>query len=232
MQADWNRVERSLGEAKEKLEQATAEEQFQGVGLLCREILISLAQVVYDPSLHPPDDGPQPSKTDAKGMLGAYLKYELQGATHEGARKFIRAAFDLTNELQHRRTASFRDAALCIEATNAVVRAIDLVSGHLELSLREAPYKKIQSLMPKLIAEMSTDLKQNPVMREFVLWNKGLYRSGNNDPCFFYYFEDHDNLISQVHVLENYGFVTVVTTIREKRYRITERFAEYLLSLA
>jgi hypothetical protein len=29
------------------------EEQFQAVGLLCRETLISLAQAVYDAQLHP-----------------------------------------------------------------------------------------------------------------------------------------------------------------------------------
>jgi len=44
----WIRVDRSLGEIKLRLVQASNEEQFQAVGLLGRETLISLAQVVYN----------------------------------------------------------------------------------------------------------------------------------------------------------------------------------------
>jgi hypothetical protein len=45
----WPRVDRGIYELRRRLEQAQTEEQFQAVGLLCRETLISVAQVVYDP---------------------------------------------------------------------------------------------------------------------------------------------------------------------------------------
>jgi hypothetical protein len=48
----WERVDRGVYEIRRRLEQAENEEQFQAVGLLCREALISLAQVVYDPQRH------------------------------------------------------------------------------------------------------------------------------------------------------------------------------------
>ena len=41
----WTRVDRNVTEVRKRLETATMEEQFQAVGLLCRETLISLAQV-------------------------------------------------------------------------------------------------------------------------------------------------------------------------------------------
>ena len=49
----WTRVDRNVTEVRKRLETAATEEQFQTVGLLCRETLISLAQVLYDAKLHP-----------------------------------------------------------------------------------------------------------------------------------------------------------------------------------
>jgi hypothetical protein len=125
----WPRVDRSLGEARRRLEEASTEEQYQAVGLICRETLISLAQTVYDPNRHPTPDGKVPSETDAKRMLDAYLAVELGGGSNEIPRKHAKAALDLANELQHRRTATFREAALCAEATASVVNIIAILSG-------------------------------------------------------------------------------------------------------
>lgn len=125
----WPLVDRQIGEMRSRLAEAKTEEQFQGVGLLCREALISLAQTVFDPSRHLTEDGVQPSRTDGKRMLAAYLAVELAGSSHEVARKHAKAALDLANDLQHRRTAIFRQAALCAEATSSVVNMIAIISG-------------------------------------------------------------------------------------------------------
>jgi hypothetical protein len=97
--------------------------------LLCRETLISLAQAVYDASLHPTLDGVAASATDAKRMLEAYMAVVFAGSAHEHMRKHARAAYDLAAHLQHRRTASFRDAAACAEATTSVINLIAIISG-------------------------------------------------------------------------------------------------------
>lgn len=125
----WNRVDRGMGEIKLRLAQASAEEQFQGIGLLARETLISLAQAVYDSELHPSIDGTEPSKTDAKRMLGAYISSVLPGKSNENIRRHAKASLDLANDLTHRRTADFRLAALCAESTNAVVNILSIISG-------------------------------------------------------------------------------------------------------
>lgn len=125
----WNRVDRSMGEIKLRLAQASSEEQYQGIGLLARETLISLAQAVYDPELHPSTDGIVPSKTDAKRMLEAYISSVLPGKNNENIRRHGKASLDLANDLTHRRTADFRLAALCAESTNAVVNILSIISG-------------------------------------------------------------------------------------------------------
>ncbi|MDH5496913.1 MAG: hypothetical protein OEY12_05600 [Nitrospira sp.] len=125
----WARVDRTLGEARSRLESATNEEQFQAVGLLCREAIISLAQTVFDPDRHPPLDDVEVSNTDAKRMLDRYLAVEVAGKSNSIARKHAKASLDLANELTHKRTAEFREAALCAEATASVINIIAILSG-------------------------------------------------------------------------------------------------------
>lgn len=127
--ASWDRVQRALEKAKSQLSAAQNEEDFQSVGLLCREVIISTGQAVYEPSRHPSVDGTTPSETDAKRQLDAYFAAELAGEANEPMRKHARAAFDLTVSLQHKRTATFCHAAVCLEATASVVSLVAIVSG-------------------------------------------------------------------------------------------------------
>jgi hypothetical protein len=125
----WARVDRTVGEIKRRLSEARTEEQFQAVGLLCREALVSVAQVVYDPELHPTLDGVAASATDVKRMLEAYLSAELGGDANEASRKHAKAALDLANELTHKRTATHRFAALAAESSISVINILAIVSG-------------------------------------------------------------------------------------------------------
>lgn len=137
----WQRVDRSIKEARERLEQASSEEQFQAIGLLCREALISLAQMVYDPTAHTSLDGVAPGRTDAKRMLEACIAHTLTGKSNEAARRHAKAALDLANQLQHKRTANNHDAALCLEATTAVVNLMEVISEQTE----RAPLSSVQA---------------------------------------------------------------------------------------
>jgi hypothetical protein len=90
----WPRVDRGIYEIRRRLEQAETEEHFQAVGLLGREVLISVAQVVYDPQRHL-SEGVAPSETDAKRMLDSYIAAELTGGPNEGLRRHAKAALSL-----------------------------------------------------------------------------------------------------------------------------------------
>jgi hypothetical protein len=118
-----------VGEVKLRLAQSSNEEQYQVIGLLCRETLISLAQVVFIEEEHKTIDGVKASKTDAKRMLDAYISHQLTGKSNENIRRHARASLDLANDLTHRRTAEYRLAALCAEATNAMINIVAIISG-------------------------------------------------------------------------------------------------------
>lgn len=125
----WERVDRTLEKARDQLARAKSEEEFQTVGLLCREVLISVGQAVYDPALFRSPDAIQPSETDTKQLLGAYFAAELPGGTNEDLRRHANAALAVASALVHKRTADFRFAALCLEATSSVVNIVTIVAG-------------------------------------------------------------------------------------------------------
>jgi hypothetical protein len=125
----WERVDRALLKARRSLSTAINEEDYQGVGLLCREILISTAQEVYDSDSQTTHDGVLPSDTDLVRMIEAFLSSSASGPRNANKRKYVKTSQELAVELQHRRNATFRDAAVCLEATSSIVSTCAILSG-------------------------------------------------------------------------------------------------------
>lgn len=120
----WDRVDRAVYEMKRLLVSSINEEQFQTIGMLGRETLITIAQQVFDYNIHKTVDGIEASNTDSKRMLEAFLNYELAGSSNERTRKFAKSAVDMANHLTHDRTASKRDASMCLTSVTAVASLI------------------------------------------------------------------------------------------------------------
>lgn len=125
----WDRADRNLRAARVRFANALVTEDWQGVGLLCREALISLAQAAFDPTRHAPVDGQMPSPVDAIRLLDGVIARELQGSSNDEVRRYVKAAMALALALQHRRTAQRQDAALCLEATASISNAMRLICG-------------------------------------------------------------------------------------------------------
>ncbi len=123
----WERVDRAIDEMKSRLEIANTEEQFQAIGMLGRETIITVAQQVFDRKLHKADGDVEPSDTDAKRMLDAFLGYELSGPSNERTRKFAKSAVDMANHLTHDRMATKRDASMCLISVTAVASMIKII---------------------------------------------------------------------------------------------------------
>lgn len=124
----WERVDRTLSKARMQLEATSAEEDYQSIGLLCREEIISPAQAVYDPSVHQSVDGVEPSSTEANRMLESYIAHVFPGDSYKEVRAHARAALHLALSLQHRRTATWKLAALCLEATASTASIISIIA--------------------------------------------------------------------------------------------------------
>lgn len=127
----WELVDRQIAKARMQFDRASAEEDWQGVGHTCREVLISLGQAAHDPEVHPvvDENGTSISRTDARRLLDAWLGHQMAGGSNKEIRAHIRASLDLANNLQHRRTATRQLAALCLEATASAVAVVAIIAG-------------------------------------------------------------------------------------------------------
>lgn len=123
----WEKIEQELQTIKKKLKEAKTSEEYQAIGTICREVFISLAQEVYNPDIHKRGDETI-STTDAKRMFELYIRIEFAGETNEILRKYIKSAIDLTNELVHKRPASYQLAGICSESVKSVVNIVALIS--------------------------------------------------------------------------------------------------------
>ena len=128
----WPRVGRTLDEIRTRLRVASNEEQFQAVGVPCREVLISLAGAVFDPDKHPPlntTGDVAASQTDARRMLDRFVEAEAGGKSNATIRRYVKVALQFANEVQHQRTINYRSTALCAEATAGLVNIIAILDG-------------------------------------------------------------------------------------------------------
>lgn len=128
---EWERIKRTVLKIKVDSSKARNEEDFQQIGLLCREVIISLAQVVYKPEIHGTEDdkGTKIGKTDAYRMISNYLSLKLSGSSNEISRKFAKSTNDLANMLTHKRDAHKTDMMMSISATIALINFIGILEG-------------------------------------------------------------------------------------------------------
>ena len=71
--------------------------------------------------------------------------------------------------------------------------------------------------------------KAHPLKREFIVMNRGnVYWPGLGGGPLVYYYGDHPDLLDQLDQLQGEHLITEITYNNTKRYRISERLAEYL----
>ena len=124
----WEKVDDAIVRMKEILINASLTEDYQSVGMFGREVLITLAQLVFNKDKHPSIDGTDIGKSDAKRMLEAYLSFCLKHRENPREIRFAKAAVDFANELTHNRTATAIDAELCYSAVSTTVNIIRIIN--------------------------------------------------------------------------------------------------------
>lgn len=126
---DWDRINRAVIKIKQSSNVAKNEEDFQQIGLLCRETIISLAQAVFNPDIHGTKDekGVEIGKTDAVRMIGNYINVRLAGSSNEELRAYAKTTNNLANLLTHKRDAEKQDMLLSVSATIALINFIGIL---------------------------------------------------------------------------------------------------------
>ena len=125
----WERIQRTITKIKRDSSSARNEEDFQAIGLLCRDVIISLAQAVYDPFVHGETDesGKSIGNTDAVRMIGNYVSVRLNGSHNKELRAYAKATNDMANRLTHKRSATKIDKLLTVSSTIALINFVGII---------------------------------------------------------------------------------------------------------
>jgi hypothetical protein len=120
----WTEVDRQVEQLRERYARAQTPEEFRQVGLLCRDIFISLGHVVFDPDKHLPERTPMPKRDDAKNRLDLAVAAEHPGKAGERLRGLARATWDFVGPVVHERTDDQTKALLAADATIHIVKVL------------------------------------------------------------------------------------------------------------
>ncbi len=164
-----------------------------------------------------------------KGVLDTQFRRRLSGA-NKTRNKLMHSVFVPLNEEDSRNLLNEIDELLLY--LKSKVRATTTAARELERqrSLNadsDQIFISLERMMPDLLTEMRKDLTENPLSREFVVLKKGWSYWGSGHEL-AYYFEDHPELESKLHILLNYGLIQDVTRTNVSRYVIGEELARYL----
>lgn len=93
----------------------------------------------------------------------------------------------------------------------------------------DARFRKVERLMPSLMAEMRKDLESAPLCREMIVISRRVTFCYPPDRGMFtYYTDDHPDLLSKFMILQNLGLVHDIRHNDVPRFAFEEEFAEYL----
>lgn len=100
-------------------------------------------------------------------------------------------------------------------------------------SVRKAnPFSSLEKKAPLLLAEMRSDLKKQPLVRQFIVRSKKVTYNAGSTPFFTYFYEDHEYLDSQMTILEHADAIYDIAFNKVPRFNFTEEFVSYLLDEA
>ncbi len=120
----WTDVDRQVAALERAYARARTPEDFRQIGLLCRDIFISLGHVVFDPEKHLPPGAPIPKGDDAKQRLEYAIGAEHAGKGNEESRALVRAMWSFVQPVVHSRTGDETQAMIAAETTISLQRVI------------------------------------------------------------------------------------------------------------
>ena len=129
--SSWPEISNAVDRILQSGSIAESEIDFQNVGNSCRELIISLAQIVYNPSIHGDknNEGKAIGKTDAMGMLTNYFNHTLFGSSNDEYRSYAKATHKIANMLTHKRNATKKDMLITISATLSLINLVGIIEG-------------------------------------------------------------------------------------------------------
>jgi hypothetical protein len=126
LRSTWRRWEN----AAEAIDTARESEDFQAIGMMCREVLVELAKVLQA-DVEVPEGQERPKASDFVGWFALIVSRYARGRRSEHIRSYLKAnskeTWQLVNWLTHTSKASLYEAHLALDATSSLLAAMSLV---------------------------------------------------------------------------------------------------------
>lgn len=98
-------------------------EDFQAIGVQCREILIELGNNIYSPQMASQEE--QAKESDFKRKAELFIQYHIPGKDNKDYRNSIKkmteGTWDYAAKIVHSRNSTFYDVSTCVSLTTSIV---------------------------------------------------------------------------------------------------------------
>lgn len=114
---------RKLKNIANLIDSAIEIEDFQAIGVQCREVLIELGNSIYFAEMA--GDGEQPQASNFKRKAELFIQFYLSGSDNSDYRSIIKklteSTWDYANKITHSQNATFYEASTCVSLCTSLV---------------------------------------------------------------------------------------------------------------
>jgi len=114
---------RKLRNVVGQLDKSKEIEDFQSIGVQCREILIELGNTIYFEEME--GTGEQPQSSNFKRKAELFVQFYLSGSDNSDYRNYIKkiteATWEYACKITHSKSATFYEASTCVTLTTSLV---------------------------------------------------------------------------------------------------------------
>ena len=143
-------------------------EDFQAIGVQCREILIELGNHIYNPMMAGNEDQPQASNFKRKCEL--FIQFYLRGSENSDYRNIIKklteATWDYANKITHSRSATYYEVSTCVTLCISLVGVYENILQKVFDPLSQYHCSKCQS---KKLSISGDDSDENGIVQKLYL---------------------------------------------------------------
>jgi hypothetical protein len=113
----WSKVDSRVHQLHGRFASASTVEDYKGIGYACRDLIITVANAVFDSDRHVrPDEGPLKGD-DAKNRIDRALEVEFSGESHQKLRKYVRSLWEYVSTVAHSESTTEQTATVAVHGT-------------------------------------------------------------------------------------------------------------------
>lgn len=159
---------RKLKNIARLIDSAIEVEDFQSIGVQCREILVELGNYIYFDDMAGDDEQPQASNFKSKAEL--FVKFYLAGSENSDYRRILKrlteATWDYACKITHSNKATFYEASTCVTLCTSLVGVYENIRQKVFDPISQYKCKGCKSKKLKIIND---EINEDGIVKKWIL---------------------------------------------------------------